>query len=374
MIFHVKKVFSSIRRRDDKMNQNIIISLVMIVKNEENHLERCLKSVASLVDEIIIVDTGSTDGTKEIAQKFEAKIYDFKWCNDFSKARNYALSKATGEYCLVLDADEYISRASRKEFDQCIAKNKIGQLTIFNAFKKEDEINYAKSFHSRFIPKGVLYKGSIHEQIDSQLQRVKLDVEVEHDGYLYISKAERNLEILYNAIKEAPRDSYLLYQLAHTLFVDGQKEGAYYYYEAYYKYSKQTEDYRCSAIVDYLYVIIAVGKLEKGIEIIKKEEKRYSDSPDFNFVCAQFYRELILSDLNKYMAYLPLIEQYYIKCLEIGETTKYDGIIGCGSYAAAYNLGVWYEVSKQFDKAKICYDMASEWGYEKATERLKILG
>ncbi|MBI2653785.1 glycosyltransferase [Candidatus Woesearchaeota archaeon] len=71
------------------------LSLCIVTKNEENHLEQCLNSVKNIVDEIIIVDTGSTDRTKEIAKKFGAKIYDFKWIDDFSAARNESLKHAT---------------------------------------------------------------------------------------------------------------------------------------------------------------------------------------------------------------------------------------------------------------------------------------
>ena len=80
------------------------VSLCMIVRNEEKVLERCLKSVADIVDEIIIVDTGSIDRTKEIAADYTDKIYDFLWCDDFSAARNFAFSKGTGEYFLWMDA------------------------------------------------------------------------------------------------------------------------------------------------------------------------------------------------------------------------------------------------------------------------------
>lgn len=89
----------------------ITISLCMIVKNEEEVLARCLASVANVVDEIIIVDTGSTDETKNIAARFTDQIYDFKWVDDFSKARNFAFSKATKQYQMWLDADDIIEPA-----------------------------------------------------------------------------------------------------------------------------------------------------------------------------------------------------------------------------------------------------------------------
>ena len=84
----------------------ITISLCMIVKNEEEVLERCLNSLKGLMDEIIIVDTGSTDRTKEIAARYTDKIYDFSWCDDFAAARNFSFSKATQEYIYAPDADE----------------------------------------------------------------------------------------------------------------------------------------------------------------------------------------------------------------------------------------------------------------------------
>ena len=83
----------------------ISISLCMIVKNEEEVLARCLDSLKGLMDEIIIVDTGSTDNTKEIARKYTDLVYDFSWCDDFAAARNFSFSKATKDYIYAPDAD-----------------------------------------------------------------------------------------------------------------------------------------------------------------------------------------------------------------------------------------------------------------------------
>lgn len=86
----------------------ITISLCMIVKNEEEVLDRCLSSIADLMDEIIIVDTGSTDRTKEIARRYTSKIYDFTWTGNFADARNYSFSKASAQYIYCADADEVL--------------------------------------------------------------------------------------------------------------------------------------------------------------------------------------------------------------------------------------------------------------------------
>ncbi len=84
----------------------ISISMCMIVKNEQDILKRCLDSYAGIYDELIIIDTGSTDNTKEIAHQYTDNIYDFEWCDDFAAARNFAFSKAGCEYILSVDADE----------------------------------------------------------------------------------------------------------------------------------------------------------------------------------------------------------------------------------------------------------------------------
>ena len=105
------------------MERTHSVSLCMIVKNEADCLSRCLESMKGLVDEIIIVDTGSTDNTVEIAKQYGAVIKTYQWNNDFSQARNYSLSLATKEWILVLDADEYLRPEDKDLF--------ISSITIF---------------------------------------------------------------------------------------------------------------------------------------------------------------------------------------------------------------------------------------------------
>ncbi len=87
----------------------------MIVKNEENNLPACLRSVAGLFDEIVVVDTGSTDRTREIAAEFGARVFDFVWVDDFAAARNAALARATSDYAFWLDADDVIDPPEREK-------------------------------------------------------------------------------------------------------------------------------------------------------------------------------------------------------------------------------------------------------------------
>ena len=106
------------------------ISLCMIVKNEEDVLGRCLDSVADLVDEIVIVDTGSTDRTREIAARFTDQIFDFPWQDDFAAARNESFAHATMDYCMWLDADDVLLEEDREKFLDMIDQALAGKIRL----------------------------------------------------------------------------------------------------------------------------------------------------------------------------------------------------------------------------------------------------
>ncbi len=99
----------------------VVLTASMIVRNEETVLEGCLASIQSLVDEVVIVDTGSTDRSKSIAQAFGARVFDFEWCDDFAAARNEALRWASGEWILYIDADERMGPVDRRQVDVLLA-------------------------------------------------------------------------------------------------------------------------------------------------------------------------------------------------------------------------------------------------------------
>ena len=160
----------------------ITISLCMIVKNEEKNLERCLKSYAPLMDEIIVVDTGSTDRTKEIAARFTDKIYDFKWVDDFSAARNFSFEKATCDYIFSADADEVLDEENRAQFSilkqvldeeieivQMYYGNQLSQNSIYN-FDKE----YRPKLYKRL--RKFMWQEPIHEAV--RLEPVVFDSEI----------------------------------------------------------------------------------------------------------------------------------------------------------------------------------------------------
>jgi glycosyltransferase involved in cell wall biosynthesis len=197
----------------------ISISLCMIVKNEEEVLERCLQSVLKLVDEIIIVDTGSTDATVEIAKKYTDHVYDIEWIDDFSKARNYSFSKATKDYILWLDADDVLLEVDQEKFltikNQLDSTIDIVSMYYNIAFDENGKPTYQYR-RNRLVKRNKGYKwiGYVHEYLEVYGHTLFSEIAITH------RKAEkekppntrRNLEIYRKKQKQGKnfsvRDKY----------------------------------------------------------------------------------------------------------------------------------------------------------------------
>ena len=163
----------------------ITVSLCMIVKNEEEHLPRCLRSVRDLVEEIIIVDTGSTDGTKELAASFGAKLYDFAWCDDFSAARNFSFSKAAADYCMWLDADDVLADKDREAFlcmkDTLPADTDVVMMRYHTAFDDIGTPTFSY-WRERLLRRSANFRreGAVHEAISPRGNILYAEAAVSH--------------------------------------------------------------------------------------------------------------------------------------------------------------------------------------------------
>ena len=143
-----------------------MISICMIVRNEEKILEKCLKQLYPLGYELVIVDTGSTDNTKDIALRYTDKVYDYTWNSNFAEARNYAISKASCDYILMIDSDEIIVSFNKDELEELIHRNpeKIGRVLIISEYTRGNENYQTNSRISRLFSKKLYnYEGRIHE-------------------------------------------------------------------------------------------------------------------------------------------------------------------------------------------------------------------
>lgn len=345
----------------------------MITKNEESKLRRCLSSIKNIVDEIIIVDTGSTDNTKNIALEFNAKVYDYKWDDSFSNARNYALDKSSSDWNLILDADEFITNINLENVYKFINTNpkSIGQIKIISLFSQDNEIRKSISFISRLAPKGTYFSGRIHEQLDTTLPRKVIDIEVEHDGYLNTNKFDRNISLILSELSENKNDSYLLYQAAKTYYSNKMYKDASLYFDSFYKHLNfDTDAFAKDGLILYLYNLIKIGDLEKGLMIIDSIFDMMNKYCDFYFACGVFFTELVASNPSKYIDYFKNIELCYLNALRIGESNNSEYVSGTGSYLAAFNLGIYYELIGDKEKSLYYYKLSSEYNYLPALNKL----
>ena len=207
----------------------ITISLCMIVKNEEKNLERCLSSYAPLMDEIIVVDTGSTDKTKEIAARFTDKIYDFKWVDDFSAARNFSFEKATSDYIFSADADEVLDEKNREQFailKQVLDEEiEIVQMYYGNQFQNGTIYNYDCELRPKLFKRLRTFRWiePIHETVRTLPVVFDSDIVITH--LPEESHTKRDLAAFERMISKNIHVSSRLHNIyAKELFVSGDKD------------------------------------------------------------------------------------------------------------------------------------------------------
>lgn len=237
-------------------NRRGSLSLCMIVKNEEKHLVKCLKSVRGLADEIIIVDTGSTDRTKDIARIFGAKVFEFPWTGDFSAARNHSLQQAQGEWILILDADEALSASDSHEMRSIIHKRTtspaaytivtrnytnnvsvIGWTANNGQYLEEAGAGWVASSKVRLFPRrnDIFFIGPVHELLEASIQNAKIpiaacNVSVHHYGKLDMERDIQKGEAYYLLGKmkyeSDPKNTSFISELARQAYALNKHEEA----------------------------------------------------------------------------------------------------------------------------------------------------
>jgi glycosyltransferase involved in cell wall biosynthesis len=209
----------------------------MIVKNEEENLGDALADVTSFADEIVVVDTGSVDRTVEIARRFTPNLYHFKWIDDFSAARNFAISKATKKYQLWLDADDRITPEHQGYINslKSMFDGKKAFYFVLQNHQKDAPPSSCQQLRCTPLLPGIQFEGSIHEQIFPSAVRAGLglvttDIVIRHMGYMDLearyAKARRNLEILEKERANGKDYGALYFYLALTHSPLGNKEEA----------------------------------------------------------------------------------------------------------------------------------------------------
>ncbi|MBI1968611.1 polysaccharide deacetylase family protein [Candidatus Woesearchaeota archaeon] len=335
-----------------KLLQQQKISLCMIAKNEEALLGHCLQSVRGLVDEIIVVDTGSTDKTKEIASAFGAKIYDFVWCDDFAAARNAALQHAAGDWILVLDADEALDAESAEKIRNAVGERAADayyllQLHHTNMYVTHpDFVPFEDNQFKGFFPcevlrlfknsKDIYFEFCVHETIQFSVLRThkkiaKLPAAIHHYHELkgresVIKKQKYYSDLSFKNIREHPLYAKSYNDIAIYYNSIGDQEKAY----DYCKMAAELEPENIEYLLHLSYRLRDFGKVAEAIEVLQKaafirEDERVLRSLGYNYHLLKDYR----GALKAYKKALELgsvqsgLLQQQIKCLQ--EELSKDG-------------------------------------------------
>jgi glycosyltransferase involved in cell wall biosynthesis len=329
--------------------QGLTLSLAMIVKDEEEMLPRCLAAVKDAVDEMIVVDTGSTDRTVEIAESFGAKVLHHEWTGDFAEARNVSFEAASGDWVIYLDADEVLvtedverlreltSRTWREAF-YLVETNFTGDLADGEALNH----NALRVFRNRAEYR---FEGRLHEQIANKLpaynpERLELtSVRIEHYGYLASvrdakEKSRRNIELLEQQMRDGARGPFLHFNLGSEYAAAGDNPGALR------ELAKSWELLKEEGVDGYGFVPSLVGRLTRAYrvngrfaEAIKQGDEGLQLFPGFT--------DLVFEQAHAYIGEGRLDEaaEHFARAIEMGDApARYSATVGCGTFLAIVSL------------------------------------
>jgi glycosyltransferase involved in cell wall biosynthesis len=327
------------------------LSLCMIVKDEEERIGNCLNSVKGVVDEMIIVDTGSSDDTVNICKSFGAQVYNFPWNGSFSAARNYGLERATGDWILWLDADEQVDNSDvYKLRDILYSPDHLLSIHLINYYgecpdpDKTFDIAHTRLFRNH---KGFKFIHNIHEMLNvnevltSSVIIQTVPIKVYHYGYLDAvnenkKKFERNLSMLEDELSEKDYSPWVNYHIASEYYRTKQYNKAFDFINRSIIGFLQQLKTPPSLVYRLKYLIlISSGNVEGAWPSIERAISLYPDYVDLHF-----YKGLILFAKEWYKEALEVFEH----CTELGEMNlQHLTLKGVGSFQALYYKGCCLE-------------------------------
>ncbi|EOO23301.1 hypothetical protein IIU_07056 [Bacillus cereus VD133] len=340
----------------------------MIVKNEELCIEKCLQSVKNIVDEIIIVDTGSTDKTVDICNKYNAKVYKYSWNGSFSDARNYGLKFATGDWILWLDADEELETIHKEIFDkllnECI-NERLLSIHLINYIG--DTVDIDKTFHiahTRFFRnhQGFKFIYNIHETLNvhqilnsENLKNIKvLPIKVYHYGYMdsFVenkNKVERNLQILEQELLNENHTPWIEYHIASEYYRKKEYIKSFEYTNLSIERFVKNNQLPPSLVYKLKYSnLICANSIDGAWPGIELAISLYPDYVDLYFL-----KGIILFRKKEYNNALQVFEI----CIDMKENNlQHLSLKGMGSFMAWYYKGLCFEKTKKMIEAKNAFE------------------
>ena len=378
---------------EEKVMENIL-SICIITKNEEKNIARCLQCLSPYDFEIIVADTGSSDRTREVAQKYTKHVYDYTWCDDFAAAKNFAISKATNPYVMVLDSDEFLEHIDLQKLKQQITEHSeaVGRIFRKNVFTRNGIHQENVEWINRiFMKDRFCYEGRIHEQVTA-LNRQKYEtyqapVVIRHTGYDLPEeerkkKAERNIVLLQKELRRLEVEAflpgeeekadenvlgrpeqneqlpYILYQLGKSYYMAQDYSAACDYFSRGLSYDLDPKlEYVIDMVETYGYALLNSGQTQTAL-FFENIYDEFGNSADF-----QFLMGLIYMNNARYEEAV----QEFLKAVRHKECRNQ----GTNSYAAYYNVGVIYECLGNHVRAREYYQKCGE--YEPAKKRLEVI-
>ncbi len=397
------------------------LSICIICKNEQKNIEKCLSSLVKTNFELVVVDTGSTDATKEIAARFTDKVYDFPWINDFAAAKNFAISKASNQYVMIIDSDEFLESMDVQKLQKDLEQypDYVGRIFRRNVFERNGSRQENTEWINRIFSKELFrYEGCIHEQVTAinskGYETYEAPVVILHTGYDLPEnerrqKAERNIRLLRQELKCLLRDflkendipetaiglfaenetehmemqcvneilavieagddlavklqheeqlPYVLYQLGKGYYMAGDYALACVYFSCALSFDLNPKlEYVIDMVETYGYAMINSGQASNAL-LLENIYDEFGNTADFQFLMGLVY-------MNN--------ERFEDAVSEFLKATKHASCrnIGANSYLAFYNIGVIYECLGNEKEAKRYYKMCQE--YEPAQSRLQML-
>jgi len=336
------------------------ISVCVIARNEDNHIEECLKRLRPCKFEVIVVDTGSVDRTMELAAKYTENIFQFEWCSDFSAARNFSIEKASNDWILIIDCDEYLENVNLLNVAKMCEENpeKVGMITRNNPYIIQGVRSVMTEKIGRFFNKNYChYEGSIHERVklmDGSLpETFELPLTIYHEGYVTESdkrtKATRNLEMLLKELHDKGDNPYTYYQLGRNyVSLNDVKKAAHYYEQGLSLEVNPKDAYVQSMMESYGYCLMELEDTDTGMELIDKYYDDYAHRADFIYlaglVCMK--RGLLERAMGEF---------------EKATTINIYNRNGVNGYRAYYQMGVISQLMGDDEKALEFYSKCGDF-------------
>lgn len=338
----------------------ITISACLIVKNEEMVLQRCLDTIRPFADEIIIVDTGSSDRTKEIAQKYTSKIYDFCWVDDFSKARNYAFSLATKDYIYSADADEVLDEVNQERMLKLkiamLPEIEIVQMWYTNQLSYNTTYNYDKEYRPKLFKRvrNFIWEDPIHEAV--RLTPVIFDSDIEIIHLPQSLHAKRDFSWYKRQVERGtPLSKNLQMMYARELYICGEEQD----------FLVAAEYYKRLMIEN----ILKEDELKRAQCIVARAARISNDKDTFFSICLKNVATKqpsaeICYELGEYYLQADKTSEAMIWFYNAAFETEAElNIHYAGDYPRE-KLGICYEKENNFEQAENYKELAKAWQTE----------